>query len=459
MSTITDLSRDLREGAVPAGDRIREERRVTPRAPDSHRGPFERAYGSLTGPQKMALTTLMPISMMVAIAAVGVWNIPAAAADGRYWVLGLLAVAVSVHLFFCRVVGKEILGTTTTMSVALYKICNNDIADPVPNQDRGDEYGAMARAIEKLRLNTAKLLELSDTERATREEIEAMRVQQGEKLHALAESFERTVGDVASGVAAAAQQLHTTATTVASTADRATSEGNAVSQAMAEASAGASAAAAASDEFAMSIGEISRQAANSAELARTAKKNAGDANQTIGALDDAAMQIGQVVELISNIAKRTNLLALNASIEAARGGEAGRGFAVVASEVKELASQTTRATEDVSAQIQAIQASTGNSVAALKTVTGQIEQLETTAISIASAVDQQSIAGQDLAQSIDRSARSTGDVSAHIERLQETSLATGAAASEVLNSVSELDEQASVLREQVNSFLQQVRVS
>ena len=317
----------------------------------------------------------------------------------------------------------------------------------------------MARAIEKLRLNTAKLLELSDTERATREEIEAMRVQQGEKLHALAESFERTVGDVASGVAAAAQQLHTTATTVASTADRATSEGNAVSQAMAEASAGASAAAAASDEFAMSIGEISRQAANSAELARTAKKNAGDANQTIGALDDAAMQIGQVVELISNIAKRTNLLALNASIEAARGGEAGRGFAVVASEVKELASQTTRATEDVSAQIQAIQASTGNSVAALKTVTGQIEQLETTAISIASAVDQQSIAGQDLAQSIDRSARSTGDVSAHIERLQETSLATGAAASEVLNSVSELDEQASVLREQVNSFLQQVRVS
>nr|WP_255548006.1 methyl-accepting chemotaxis protein [Erythrobacter ani] len=226
---------------------------------------------------------------------------------------------------------------------------------------------------------------------------------------------------------------------------------------MVEANSGATAAAAASDEFALSIGEISRQAASSSELARLATDATEEADSTISALSDSAEQVGQIVELIQTIAQRTNLLALNASIEAARGGEAGRGFAVVASEVKELAMQTSRATEQVADQIRAMQDTTGASVSALRSIATQVKELETTAVSIASAVDQQSVAGQDLARSIDLAARGTEKVAAHVDDVRELSLSTGAAASQVLSSANDLDKQATTLNEQVEAFLKQVR--
>jgi len=149
---------------------------------------------------------------------------------------------------------------------------------------------------------------------------------------------------------------------------------------------------------------------------------------------------------------------LNASIEAARGGEAGRGFAVVASEVKELAMQTSRATEKVADQIRAMQSTTGASVKALRAIAGQVKELESTAVSIATAVDQQSVAGRDLAQSIDLAARGTEKVSGHIEEVRALSLSTGAAASQVLSSANELEAQASHLGDQVRGFLRTVRM-
>ena len=232
-----------------------------------------------------------------------------------------------------------------------------------------------------------------------------------------------------------------------------------VAQSMTNSRSGTTAAAAASDEFAMSIGEISRQAASSADLAREASLAAGQADQTVSNLLSSADQIGQIVELIQTIARRTNLLALNASIEAARGGEAGRGFAVVASEVKELASQTSRATEDVAAQIREMQDSTGESVAALRTINGQIKQLESSAVSIATAVDQQTLAGQDLARSIDLAARGADETCDHIERVRATAAAHGSAAGQVLNSATELESQASTLTSKVDGLIAQIRAS
>jgi methyl-accepting chemotaxis protein len=167
--------------------------------------------------------------------------------------------------------------------------------------------------------------------------------------------------------------------------------------------------------------------------------------------------VGKIVELISTIAQRTNLLALNASIEAARGGEAGRGFAVVATEVKELATQTGKATEQVAGQIRAMQDTTTASVTALRDIAQQIKQLETTAVSIAAAVDQQSVAGQDLARSIDLAARSAEDVTSNIDQVRETSLATGSAASQVLTSSTELEKQATYLKSKASEFIVHVR--
>ena len=345
---------------------------------------------------------------------------------------------------------------------------NNDIT--VPGLERSDEIGDMARSVEVFRRGYLKLdrmrAEAADAAKAELErqaeqqrEREEMRAEQQRVLLGFADQFERTVGDVASGVAAASSQLQLTASSMAAAAEQSAMQTGEVSAAMNEASAGVTAAAAASDEFAMSIGEISRQAATSAELARNASVAAANADSTVSALSESAKQVGQIVEMISTIAQRTNLLALNASIEAARGGEAGRGFAVVASEVKELAAQTSKATEEVAQQIRAIQNSTGASVDALRAIGKQVEQLEATSISIAAAVDQQSVAGQDLARSIDLAARSADDVSSNIVHVRETSLATGAAASQVLNSSTELEQQAATLKGQVEEFLSHVRAA
>ncbi|EDL47853.1 methyl-accepting chemotaxis protein [Erythrobacter sp. SD-21] len=362
-------------------------------------------------------------------------------------ILGIGLILVST-----RVIARDISGTVSQLTDASERLATGDKSIQIPGLERRDELGGLARSLHVFLRAAFRFERMA-------EEKEALRAERGQDLQRLASQFENTVGEVVNGVAAASSQLNSTAAAMAASAEQATHQTGNVSHAMEQASGGVTAAAAASDEFAMSIGEISRQASHSAELARKASDDAEGADETISALAASAEQVGQIVELIQSIAQRTNLLALNASIEAARGGEAGRGFAVVASEVKELAAQTSRATEEVAEQIQAMQASTGASVNALRSIGDQIKQLETTAISIASAVDQQSVAGQDLARSIDLAARSTDEVSGSITQVREASVATGAAASQVLGSATALESQAGVLRQQVDEFLQHVRAA
>jgi methyl-accepting chemotaxis protein len=367
-----------------------------------------------------------------------------------------------------RYVKQTVSGSLRSMAGQMTQLASGEKDVAITGTDRRDEIGEMARALEVFHRAGVRLERLS-RERAERARAELdqqtrLQVQQEEArieretmLRDIAGQFERTVGEVVTGVVAASSQLQSTSKLMAATAEDTSRRTGEVADAMEEANLGATAAASASDEFAMSIGEISRQAVSSAELAREATLSARNADTTISALTASAQQVGEIVELIQTIARRTNLLALNASIEAARGGEAGRGFAVVASEVKELANQTSRATEKIAEQIRDMQDTTGASVSALRSIAGQIHQLETTAVSIATAVDQQSVAGQDLARSIDLAARGTERVTGHIEEVRHMALSTGSAASQVLTSATSLEAQAATLRSQVQGFLTQVR--
>ncbi|MEM6584247.1 MAG: methyl-accepting chemotaxis protein [Pseudomonadota bacterium] len=386
-------------------------------------------------------------------------------------IVGVLAALTGVILFSgFGIVSRDMVRKVGEITNGMTRLANGDSDFEIDGRERKDEIGEMVRALTMFK-RASKQLEMWARERAenAEKELREQRERERERQEAedrraalianVASSFERTVGEVVGKVASASSELHTTATRMAETAEQAAGRTSELTDSMAEANAGATSAAAASDEFALSIGEISRQAASSSELARLATDATSEADTTISALSASADEVGQVVELIQTIAQRTNLLALNASIEAARGGEAGRGFAVVASEVKELAMQTSRATEKVADQIRAMQDTTGASVNALRSIAGQVKDLESTAVSIATAVDQQSVAGQDLAKSIDLAANGTQKVAEHIDDVRDLSLSTGAAAGQVLTSANELDQQASTLNEQVQAFLNKVRSS
>ncbi|MCG8361463.1 MAG: methyl-accepting chemotaxis protein [Kiloniellales bacterium] len=237
-----------------------------------------------------------------------------------------------------------------------------------------------------------------------------------------------SVGSVVTAVSSAATEMQASATAMNGNAEQANNKASTV--------------ASASEELSSSIGEISRQVSHAAEVAQNALDDAQKSSEMINGLAQASEQIGAVVSLIQDIAEQTNLLALNATIEAARAGEAGKGFAVVASEVKALANQTAKATEEIAQKISEIQNSTGAAVTANETITNRIGEINQATTAIASAIEEQGAATQ--------------EVTVNIGSVSESSSETGRIASDIMEASSELAKQADDLEQNVKQFLEAV---
>lgn len=386
-------------------------------------------------------------------------------------VVSILFIAAALLAFFCsRLMVANIAGMIQKMTSSMELIASGRTGGEIPGRERQDEIGAMARSLAVFREDSLKLRDLNATrareaeeqlaqQQALGEETRALRREKSQLLANLADGFEVSVGDLITSVSAASEQLQSTSRHMVNLAEGAKGQAGEATNAMGAASANVTAAAAATDEFALSISEISRQASSSAELARGTSTLVTSANTRMGELEKAAAQVGEIIELIQTIAQRTNLLALNASIEAARGGEAGRGFAVVASEVKELAMQTSNAANSVTEQITAMQSSTKSSAQDLGSIVSSIGELEQAAVMIASAVDQQAVSGDELARNIDTAASGSAKVAEQLKALRKSSEETGSAADEVVSSAGTLSSHVEDLRSKSTRFIEDVRRS
>ena len=382
----------------------------------------------------------------------------------------LVVAGVALSLFGARLIIRNVVSSVRAITQAMKDLANGDTDVMIPGRERRDELGEMATAMTVFQSSSLALRDLTadrardaETQLARQQEAnveaQALRAEQSAVLSDLANGFEVSVGEVIASVKGAADTLRSTSKEMVELAQKSVSQSGEASEAMQAATRNVTAAAAATDEFALSITEISRQATASASLARDANDLVGSANTKMTDLSDAAQEIGEIANLIQTIAQRTNLLALNASIEAARGGKAGRGFAVVASEVKELATQTSQATSSVAEKIAAMQSSTQASAQDLSAIVDQIAKLEEASVVIASAVDQQSRSGEDLAENIDTAAAGTVDIGERLKTLSQASHATDEAASDVLGSAQALGRHADTLDEKASQFIRQVQSS
>ncbi|WP_407152734.1 methyl-accepting chemotaxis protein [Bradyrhizobium sp. ORS 86] len=372
-------------------------------------------------------------------------------------ILMLAAGGFVLGLAWAFLLGKGISRPIAAMCAAMRELAAGNFDVVLPGLGRRDELGEMASAVEEFKVQAIAKAERDAASQEAQNKASA--AARRTELIRFADEFEAAVGAIVSNVSASAVQLESAAGTLTRTAETTQNLSSQVAGASEEASSNMQSVASATEELSASVDEIGRRAKESSQIADSAVRQAEQTDARIGKLSRAAQEIGDVVKLITAIAEQTNLLALNATIEAARAGDAGRGFAVVASEVKSLASQTARATEDISNHISGMQAATQESVAAIKEIGGTISQISGIATNIASSVEQQSAATQEIARSVQNVAQGTQEAAASVTQVNRGATETGAASEEVLNSARSLSVESTRLREELDRFMANIRAA
>jgi methyl-accepting chemotaxis protein len=370
--------------------------------------------------------------------------------------LTLSAVALVLGLLIAFAIAKGITGPVGAMTAAMRRLADGDLGTEVPSKANKDELGTMAQAVQVFKDNAIRVKALEDEQAALEAKAAA---EKKAAMAALADRFEAEVGTVVASVSSTAEKLQVSAGAMSTTAEETSRQATAVAAASEQASTNVQTVASAAEELSSSITEISRQVAESSRITAQAVEDVRHTGETVETLALAAQKIGDVVKLISSIASQTNLLALNATIEAARAGDAGKGFAVVASEVKNLASQTAKATDEIGGQIAEIQTATGASVEAMRAIGQTIAKMNEIATGIASAVEEQGAATQEIARNVQQAAAGTNEVSSNIAGVTQAASDTGTSASLVKEAATTLGTHAGDLRRSVTGFLAEVRAA
>ena len=368
---------------------------------------------------------------------------------------GMLLVAVALTAAGFAIAQRRISRPIRALTASMGRLADHDVAAEIPGSGRGDEIGAMARAVAVFKDSMIEADRLAAEQRAeqTRKE------QRQHAIEGHIRAFDESVSSSLRSLATASSELQATSRSMSETAEATNRQSTAVAAASEQATINVQTVASAAEELSSSIAEIGRQVSESTRISGEAVEQAERTNALVQTLADGAQRIGDVVKLINDIAGQTNLLALNATIEAARAGEAGKGFAVVASEVKNLATQTARATGDITAQIDAIQSATGGAVEAIQAIGDTIGKVNAIAVAIASAVEQQGAATREIARNVQQASAGTADVSANIAGVTQSVSLTGAAAAQVLGSAGTLASLSDALRREIDGFVHQMRAA
>ena len=362
----------------------------------------------------------------------------------------IFGLAIILGLIIGGVAARPLRRSTGIM----LRLAEGDLNVAVPKPEGRDELNDITRALQIFK-DKSQHMEQMKADQIAKDKASAAKHHQG--MVDMANNFEASVGQIIGTVASAATELQANAESLAMIADETTKQSTAVAAATEEASVSVQTVASSTEELSSSINEISRQVSESTRVTSEAVREVKNTDQTVVSLADAASQIGGVVKLIQDIAEQTNLLALNATIEAARAGEAGKGFAVVASEVKSLANQTAKATEEISSKITAMQGVANTAVTAIRGIGATIEQISHIIGSIASAVEEQSAATKEIANNVSQASAGTSEVAGSIANVNQAASESHGASNDVLQAAKELSIQSEKLKKEMGLFLDNIR--
>jgi methyl-accepting chemotaxis protein len=382
-----------------------------------------------------------------------------AAASVRFFSIALWCVSALVFL----IVGAGVLGVgfgvirpITAMTEVMKRLANGELGVSVPSLSRKDEVGDMAKAVEVFKENALRVKDMEAEQAALKQRGESDR---RAEMSRVARDFEATIGQIVKFVSSASTDIEAAASTLSKSAEATEGLSTTVASASEKSATNVNSAAAASEEMANSVSEIGRQVEEAQRITRAAVDQAAQTNQRVATLSQAAARIGEVVKMITAVAEQTNLLALNATIEAARAGEAGRGFAVVASEVKALSAQTAKATDEIASQIGQMQAATADSVAAIEEIGGTIARISEISSAIAAAVEEQGASTQEIARNVLEAASGAKQVASSIAQVTQGAVDTGAKAQQVHGSAGALLNESQRLSLEVDRFIATIRAA